>query len=92
MNRLLKLVVHHPVLFLSAALALAGLGVHLFKGLPVDVFPDIAVPRVVLQTEATGLTAEEVEQRVTLPLEAALNGIPNVSTIRSSSSGGLSFV
>ena len=92
MNRLLKLVVHHPVLFLTAALALAGLGVHLFKGLPVDVFPDIAVPRVVLQTEATGLTAEEVEQRVTLPLEAALNGIPNVSTIRSSSSGGLSFV
>ena len=92
MNRLLKLVVHHPVFFLSAALALAGLGVHLFKGLPVDVFPDIAVPRVVLQTEATGLTAEEVEQRVTLPLEAALNGIPNVSTIRSSSSGGLSFV
>ena len=92
MNRLLNLVVHHPVLFLSAALALAGLGVHLFKGLPVDVFPDIAVPRVVLQTEATGLTAEEVEQRVTLPIEAAMNGIPNVSTIRSSSSGGLSFV
>ena len=55
MNRLLKLVVHHPVLFLSATLALAGLGVHLFKGLPVDVFPDISLPRVVLQTEAIGL-------------------------------------
>ena len=92
MNRLLKLVVHHPVLFLTAALALAGLGVHLSQRLPVDGSPAIAVPRVVLQTEATGLTAEEVEQRVTLPLEAALNGIPNVSTIRSSSSGGLSFV
>ncbi|MBR2713652.1 MAG: efflux RND transporter permease subunit [Kiritimatiellae bacterium] len=79
-------------MFLTAAFALAALGVHGFRTLPVDVFPDIAVPRVVLQTEARGLTAEEVEQRVTVPIETAMNGIPRASTIRSSSSGGLSFV
>ena len=77
---------------MAAAVALAALGVHCFRTLPVDVFPDIAVPRVVLQTEAPGYTAEEVEQRVTVPIETAMNGIPQVSTIRSSSSGGLSFV
>ena len=79
-------------MFLAAALALSVLGWRCFQTLPVDVFPDIAVPRVVLQTEARGLTAEEVEQRVTVPIETAMNGIEHVSTIRSSSVGGLSFV
>ena len=92
MNRLLDFITSKSLLFLVAALSLAALGVHCFRTLPVDVFPDIAVPRVVLQTEARGLTAEEVEQRVTVPIETAMNGIPQVSTIRSSSSGGLSFV
>lgn len=92
MNRLLELITSKSLLFLSAALALAALGWRCFRALPVDVFPDIAVPRVVIQTEAPGLTAEEVEQRVSVPVETAMNGIPNVSTIRSSSSGGLSFV
>ena len=92
MNRLLHLIASKPILFLAAALALAVLGWRCFRTLPVDVFPDIAVPRVVLQTEARGLTAEEVEQRVTVPIETAMNGIEHVSTIRSSSVGGLSFV
>ncbi len=92
MNRLLDFITAKSLLFLTAAFALAALGVHCFRTLPVDVFPDIAVPRVVLQTEARGLTAEEVEQRVTVPIETAMNGIPRASTIRSSSSGGLSFV
>ena len=92
MNRLLDFITAKSFLFLTAAFALAALGVHCFRTLPVDVFPDIAVPRVVLQTEARGLTAEEVEQRVTVPIETAMNGIPRATTIRSSSSGGLSFV
>lgn len=92
MNRLLDFITSKSLLFLAAAFALAALGAHCFRTLPVDVFPDIAVPRVVLQTEARGLTAEEVEQRVTVPIETAMNGISRASTIRSSSSGGLSFV
>ena len=92
MNRILSFVTHRPLLSLGLAVVLAALGLRLSFTLPVDVFPDIAVPRVVLQTEAPGLTAEEVEQRVTIPLETAMNGIPGVTTIRSSSGGGLSFV
>ena len=92
MNRLLSLITSKSIFFLAAALTLSALGWRCFCSLPVDVFPDIAVPRVVLQTEARGLTAEEVERRVTLPIETAMNGIEHVSTIRSSSAGGLSFV
>lgn len=60
--------------------------------LAVDVFPDIPVPRVTLQTEAGGYTAEEVEQLVTIPIETAMSGISGLRTVRSSSGGGLSFV
>ncbi len=62
------------------------------RKLPVDVFPELKVPRVVLQTEAGGLTAEEVEQFVTIPIESTMNGLPGVKIVRSSSGGGLSFV
>ena len=51
MNRLLELICSKSLLFLSATLALAVLGWHVFATLPVDVFPDIAMPRVVLQTD-----------------------------------------
>lgn len=57
-----------------------------------DVFPEIREPRVVVQVEAGGLTAEEVEQRVTIPIESVMNGIPGVRKVRSSSGGGLALV
>jgi HME family heavy-metal exporter len=92
MSAFLNALIRKPILTVMAVLAAAVFGWCRFSALSVDVFPDIAVPRVVVQTEAAGLTAEEVEQRVTIPIESAMNGIPGVSIIRSSSSGGLSFV
>ena len=59
---------------------------------PLDVFPDFAPPQVVIQTEAPGLSPEEVEQLVSLPLENSLNGTANLETIRSSSIVGLSVL
>ena len=92
MKKAFKLVSENPKTVLAAVLIAAAGGVRSWRSLPVDVFPDIAVPRVTIQGEAGGLTAEEVEQLVTIPIETAMNGIPGVSTIRSSSGGGLSFV
>lgn len=79
-------------LIAAIVLALAAYGVHLAGLLPVDVFPDIAVPRVTIQSEAGGYTAEEVEELVTIPVETAMSGLTGLSTVRSSSGGGLSFV
>lgn len=92
MKRIFNFAVHNPKTVIAAFLLAAFAGFKMFHTLPVDIFPDISVPRITIQTEAGGLTAEEVEQLVTIPIESAVNGIPGVAKVRSSSSGGLSFV
>ncbi|QDV09617.1 Cobalt-zinc-cadmium resistance protein CzcA [Planctomycetes bacterium Poly30] len=62
------------------------------KSLPLDVFPEFAPPRVEIQTKAPGLSTEEVDQLVTVPLESALLGAPGVAHVRSKSVLGLSSV
>jgi len=57
-----------------------------------DVFPDFAPPHVLVQTEAPGLDATQVEALVTRPLEGLLAGTENVKTVRSTSSQGLSAI
>lgn len=78
------------VILLTLLLVVAS--VFVVKNTPVDVFPELRVPRVTIQTEAGGLTAEEVERYVTIPVESAMNGTAGVKEVRSSSGGGLSFV
>ena len=92
LRKLLAVVLDWPKTTVLFALALVAGGVYVSQRLAVDVFPDIKVPRVTIQTEAGGLTAEEVEQRITVPIESAMNGLKGVTNIRSSSGGGLSFV
>ncbi|MGN0852626.1 MAG: CusA/CzcA family heavy metal efflux RND transporter [Kiritimatiellia bacterium] len=92
MKTLFRVLLAHPRLVVAAAILLAAIGWRVGTRLSVDVFPEIREPRVVVQVEAGGLTAEEVEQRAIIPLEAAMNGIPGVRNVRSSSSGGLGFV
>src|SRR6266516_3981380 len=61
--------------------------------MPVDVYPEFSPPTVEIQTEALGLSAAEVEQLVTVPLEQdLLNGVPWLDRIHSSSMPGLSAI
>src|SRR5919202_3864989 len=69
----------------GVAAAFLFFGTQQVRGEKVDVFPEFAPTRVEIQTACLGLTAQEVEELVSVPLEDALNGIPGVETIRSSS-------
>jgi cobalt-zinc-cadmium resistance protein CzcA len=75
---------------LLAALLVAG-AIAAAK-LPVDAIPDVSTVQVTVLTQAAGLSPEEMEQRVTFPLEAALNGLPRLTELRSISRSGLSAV
>ena len=82
----------HRLMVLMAASVLMIYGALSLSRTPVDVFPDLNQPTVTLMTEAGGMAAEEVEQLITFPLETAMNGLPGVQTVRSTSSAGLSFI
>lgn len=80
------------VLVLAIAFVLVLLGIQATRDVPLDVFPEFAPPMVEVQTEAPGLSTEEVESLVTVPLEAGVNGVPGLKTLRSKSVLGLSSV
>jgi CzcA family heavy metal efflux pump len=92
LNLLVSNSLHFRVLVLALAGVLIVVGVRTLKTTPLDVFPEFAPPLVEIQTEAPGLSTEEVESLISVPLENALNGVAWVSKIRSKSVLGLSSV
>jgi len=80
--------------FIVVAIAVGTMlfGVQELRSAPVDVFPEFAPPRVEIQTAALGLSANEVESFVTVPLEQALAGLPALDILRSNSVAQLSQI
>jgi CzcA family heavy metal efflux pump len=76
----------------ALACVLVAYGVYALGRAKYDVFPEFAPPQVSIQTEAVGLTPEQVEVLVTRPIENAISGVPGVRTLRSTSIQGLSVV
>src|SRR5579859_1690794 len=77
---------------LALAIALLGYGIYELTQAKYDVFPEFAPPLVGIQTEAPGLSPEQVEVLVTQPIENALNGVAGIDTLRSNSIQGLSVI
>jgi len=77
---------------LSLAIALLGYGLYALTQAKYDVFPEFAPPVVGIQTEAPGLSPEQVELLVTQPLENSINGVTGIETLRSNSIQGLSVI
>jgi CzcA family heavy metal efflux pump len=82
----------NPRIVTALACLIAALGLAALVSARFDVFPDFAPPHVLVQTEAPGLDATQVEALVTRPLEGLLAGTENVKTVRSTSSQGLSAI
>jgi CzcA family heavy metal efflux pump len=92
LNSIVSCALNMRVLVLSLALAVLVIGINAARHAPLDVFPEFAPPLVEVQTEVPGLSTEEVDLLVTVPLENSLNGLPFLQTLRSKSVLGLSSV
>lgn len=92
LERLVKFSIRWHWLVLAAVFSLAALGVYNFWRLPIDAVPDITNVQVQINTEASGYSPLEAEQRITFPVETAMAGLPNLAYTRSLSRYGLSQV
>lgn len=92
LERFVAAALNQRLLVLLGLAALVLGGTTAYESLPVEAFPDLTNNQVVVVTEAPGLAATEVEQRVTYPVESAIMGVPGAEQIRSLSKFGLSLV
>lgn len=92
LGRIVRLSLAHPGMVMLAALLLLGFGVMTIRTARYDVFPEFVPAQATVQTEAPGMTPDQVEALVTRPLEAAINGATGVARVRSESIQGLSVI
>src|SRR5215469_15896691 len=89
-RKLVDFALENRLLILGAALLLLVWGAVSFHQLPVEAYPDVANNYVDIITQWPGISAEQIEQQVTIPLETAMNGMPHLVYLRSFSLFGLS--
>jgi len=92
LEALLRFSIHRRGVIMTAMLAVMALGVWSYQRLPIDAVPDITNVQVQINTQAAGFTPLEVEQRITVPIETAITGLPGLEYRRSLSRYGLSQV
>jgi cobalt-zinc-cadmium resistance protein CzcA len=89
-RKLVDFALENRFMMLAAAVLLFGWGAISFHQLPIEAYPDVADNYVEIITQWPGISAEQIEQQVTIPLEIAMNGVPHVVHLRSFSLFGLS--
>jgi CzcA family heavy metal efflux pump len=92
LNAIIRFSLRNRLLVIALALFLLGYGSWVATRLPIDVFPSLDRPRVVVIIEAPGMAPEEIETIITFPIETVLNGATGVQAVRSQSDVGLSMI
>ncbi len=92
MKKIIEFSIRNRLLMLAMGVLVMAAGWFSYNQLPIDAFPDVSPSLVQVFTETDGLAPEEIEKYVTFPVEAAMNGLPNLEKIRSISNFGLSVV
>jgi len=92
LKRIIAFSLRNAALVCMASVLVVVLTWYALQRMPVDVFPELNAPTVTIITESGGLSAEEVENYVSFPIESAVNGLPGLRRVRSASALGLSIV
>jgi len=91
-DRIIQFSINNAIWVMMFVIAWIGVGIYSYQKLSIDAVPDITNVQVQINSQASGFTAPEVEQRITYPIENAMSGIPNLEQTRSISRYGLSQV
>lgn len=92
LKKLIEFSVNRRLLLGLFLLVIIGAGIYSYRQLPVDAFPDISPVMVPVFAEAHGMAPEEVERLITYPIETAMNGLPGITDIRSTSAFGMAVI
>jgi cobalt-zinc-cadmium resistance protein CzcA len=92
LERIIAFSLTQRLLVLVATVLLAGAGAYAFLQLPIDAFPDVSTTQVKVIIKAPGMTPEEVETRIAVPIEQEMLGIPRQRLLRSVSKYGLTDI
>ncbi|NBO80498.1 MAG: efflux RND transporter permease subunit [Actinobacteria bacterium] len=92
LRAVIRFSVHHATVIVALAVMLMGYASFQMMHAGLDIFPEFSAPRVIIQTEAFGLTSEQTETLVTQKIEKSLSGLIGLESLRSESIQGLSIV
>jgi len=92
MRHFFGFVLRNRLIAVVLLIGITALGIYQYRSLPTDAFPDISPVMVPVFAEAHGMAPEEVERLVTFPIESAMNGLPGVRLIKSTSAFGMTVV
>jgi cobalt-zinc-cadmium resistance protein CzcA len=92
MKRFFEIVLRNRLIVVALLIGVLALGVFQYRGLPTDAFPDISPVMVPVFAEAHGMAPEEVERLIAFPIESAMNGLPGVRLIKSTSAFGMAVI
>ncbi len=91
-HKIVHISLHYRFFVILGILGITALGIYQYNQLPVDAFPDISPTMVPVFAEAHGMAPEEVERLITFPIESAMNGLPGVRQIKSTSAFGMAVI
>ena len=91
-KKIIDISLKYRFIVILAIIGITALGIYEYRNLPVDAFPDISPVMVPVFAEAHGMAPEEVERLITFPIESAMNGLPGVTQVKSTSAFGMAVV
>lgn len=92
LSTLVRFSIHFYGIIIAFAALILLVGIYRFSHAGLDIFPEFSPKQVIIQTESTGLSAEQVEVLVTRPIETGISGLVGLKNVRSESIQGLSIV
>lgn len=91
-EKIIRTVLHYRSIAILFMLAVTAFGLYRYEKMPIDAFPDVSPVMVPIFAEAPGMAPEEIERLISYPIESAMNGLPDITLVKSTSAFGMAVI